>query len=86
MTNPEKVSRGKEAEAVVRGASDSSHRAAGAQPEETIRDRAYQLYRERDGRDGDATSDWLAAEREHRESLGTRVQPTPETVVHGRAQ
>jgi hypothetical protein len=86
MTNAEKASRGKEAEAEVRGASGSPLRAASALPEETIRARAYQLYREREGRGGDATGDWLAAEREQRDNIGARAQPTPGTVGHGRAQ
>lgn len=86
MTNPGKAPRGKEAEAPVRGDIDTSRLAASALPEETIRARADQLYREREGRGGDATSDWLAAERELREDLGTRVQQTPETFRHGRAQ
>ena len=86
MSNPGKAPRGKEAEAPVRGAIGTSRPAASAPAEETIRARAYQLYREREGRGGDATGDWLAAEREQRDNLGTRAQPTPGTVGDGRAQ
>jgi hypothetical protein len=86
MTNQGRAPRGKEAEAPVRGAIDTSRQAPGAPSEETIRAHAYQLYREREGRAGDAMGDWLAAEREHRENLGARVQPTPRTLGHGRAQ
>ena len=52
MTNPGKSPRGKGADAAVRGAIDTSHRAAGALLEEMIPTRAYQLYRERHGRVG----------------------------------
>jgi hypothetical protein len=86
MTNPGKAQRRNEAEAPVRGAIDTSRPAAGALPKEAIRARAYQLYREREGRGGDATGDWLAAERELRESIQARAQPAPGTVDHGRAQ
>ena len=86
MTNPGKSPRGKGAGAAVRGAIDTSHRAAGALPEEMIPTRAYQLYRERHGRGGDATGDWLAAEREQRESIGVRARPTLGAVGHRRAQ
>jgi len=86
MRNQGKARRVKEAEAPVRGAIETSRSAPGALPEETIRTRAYQLYREREGRAGDAMGDWLAAEREYREILGTRVQSTTQTVGHGRAQ
>ena len=50
MTNPGKAARGKEAEAPVRGAIDTARPSASALPEETIRARAYRLYREREGR------------------------------------
>ena len=86
MPKPGKAPRAKEAEAPVRGDIDTSRPAASALPEETIRARAYQLYREREGRGGDATGDWLAAEREQRENIGTRAQPTLGTIAHGRAQ
>ena len=36
---------------------------------EQIEQRAYQLYRERGGEDGDDLTDWLAAERELTELL-----------------
>jgi hypothetical protein len=43
--------------------------------EARVRDRAYELYLERGGNDGDAVADWLRAERECREAqemqLGT---------------
>ena len=86
MSNSGKSPRGKDADAAVRGAIYTSHRAAGALPEEMIPTRAYQLYREREARSGDATGDWLAAEREQRENIGTRAQPTLGTVGHRRAQ
>ena len=86
MTNSEKSSRVKQAGAVARGAIDSAHGATRVLAEDTIRTRAYELYRQREGRNGDATSDWLAAEREHRELLGTRAQPTTEAAGHGRPQ
>jgi DUF2934 family protein len=38
---------------------------AAAPPDERIRTRAYEIYRERGGRDGDDMSDWLRAEREY---------------------
>ena len=86
MSNPGKSPRGKDADAAVRGAIDTSHRAAGALPEEMIPTRAYQLYRERHGRGGDPTGDWLAAEREQRENIGTRAQTALGAIGHRRAQ
>jgi hypothetical protein len=86
MTNQGKVPPGRGAGAAVQGAIDTSGRAPSAPLEETIRRRAYQLYREREGRAGDAIGDWLAAERELRDHLETRVQSTPQAVGHGRTQ
>lgn len=36
--------------------------------EEQIRQRAYEIYLSREGQEGDEVSDWLAAERELKES------------------
>jgi hypothetical protein len=36
--------------------------------EEQIRERAYAIYQARGGQDGDEVSDWVAAERELKES------------------
>jgi hypothetical protein len=38
------------------------------QSEQQIRERAYELFLAREGQDGDEVSDWLAAERELKES------------------
>lgn len=38
------------------------------QTEQQIRERAYEIYLARGGREGDEVSDWLAAERELKES------------------
>lgn len=38
------------------------------QTEQQIRDRAYEIYLARGGRNGDEVSDWLAAERELKDS------------------
>lgn len=43
--------------------------------EDKIRERAYEIYQARSGRDGDEVSDWIAAEREFdasNESQGPR--------------
>ena len=44
----------------------------GVTSEEQIRMRAYELYRERGGKVGDDTGDWLRAEREYREHVSSR--------------
>ena len=38
------------------------------QTEQQIRERAYEIYLARGGQDGDEVSDWIAAERELKES------------------
>ena len=53
-------------EATIRpGAGDGHTSSVGTAPEEQIRMRAYELYRERGGKVGDDMGDWLRAEREY---------------------
>jgi hypothetical protein len=53
-------------------------------PQEQIRLRAYELYRERGGKVGDDLADWLQAEREYFERLrGNAVKPNPPRTTTG---
>ncbi len=45
-----------------------SNNASVTQSEQQIRERAYEIYLARGGQEGDEVSDWLAAERDLRES------------------
>jgi hypothetical protein len=92
MTNAERKQPEAERKQPVRDAAasaksaETSPRATGGMTEEEIRTRAYELYRARGGRGGDSTSDWLTAEREHRESVGPSAQATADTPSQQGAQ
>ena len=51
--------------AAIDGSSNDSDRSAAT--DEQIRQRAYELYQERGGADGNEVDDWVRAEREIRE-------------------
>jgi len=53
--------------------------------DEQIRMRAYELYRERDGRAGDDVADWLQAEREYLERVrdDEAIKPNPPRTTTG---
>jgi len=59
--------------------------ADGADAEEQIRLRAYELYRARDGRAGDDMADWLQAEREYLERVrgDSAITPNPPRTTTG---
>ena len=69
----------KEAASDRRDAAPQSGRsAAGAEREERIREAAYQRYRQRGDRAGEAMDDWLAAEAEIDEADSAQVQGSSE--------
>ena len=49
--------------------------------EQQIRERAYEIYLARGGQDGDEVSDWLAAERELKESNQPQGKKTRAAAV-----
>ena len=59
---------------------------SGPEAQEQIRLRAYELYRERDGKAGDDVADWLQAEREYLERVRATdaiPQNPPRTTTGG---
>jgi hypothetical protein len=74
-----KVVDGDEAALHASGGEIQTPSRAAVASEEQIRMRAYELYRERGGKVGDDTGDWLRAEREYREqgSKGTAEAAAP---------
>ena len=71
MTNPEKQPSASSSLRQADGASllheSPARRNERVPVDDLIRMRAYELYRERDGKTGDELGDWLRAEREYRE-------------------
>jgi hypothetical protein len=51
------------------------------QSEQRIRERAYEIYLARGGQDGDEVSDWVAAERELKDSNKPQAKKTRATAV-----
>jgi Protein of unknown function (DUF2934) len=51
------------------------------QKEQQIRERAYEIYQARGGQDGDEVSDWIAAERELKESDKPQAKKTRAAVA-----
>jgi Protein of unknown function (DUF2934) len=51
------------------------------QSEQQIRERAYEIYLAREGQQGDQLSDWLAAERELKESSQPQGKKTRAAAV-----